>query len=53
MSRVMALIIDEIATNPPSVVCLLAEGLTRPDLHCSRIRFISFSREFIVLNKDA
>jgi hypothetical protein len=51
MSGLVALIINEIDTNQPSVVCLLAERLTRPDLHCSRIRFISPNQEFIVLKK--
>jgi hypothetical protein len=41
MGGVMVLIFDEIATNPPSVVCLLAERLMRPDLLSIRIHFIS------------
>ena len=47
----LALIIDEIATNPPSVLCLLTERLIRLHLRCSQICFISSKQEFVVLKK--
>ena len=48
-SREEALIIDEMATKPPSALCLLAEKLIRLRLRCSQICFISPKQEFVVL----
>ena len=50
-SREEALIIDEMATKPPSALCLLAERLIRLRLRCSQICFISPKREFVVLKR--
>ena len=50
-SREEALIIDEMATKPPSALCLLAERLIRLRLRCSQICFISPKQEFVVLKR--